>query len=244
MTTRYSRLRLCMSDLIHKHKYHPAIVIGGAPSWPVEHQRVQQSLRFEQLPIVLSANDHGAKKVPCNYIVCCDELEARLRPFGLPIISKFTWADYRIFDLPLPNSALMASWAAWIMGCAPIVIVGVECFQGKTYLDDPDLKTSGHTLPLKEHLKRWERLKQYAPQGQFRPVSGPLLQVFPAYNPYEFGIGPQTPEILLSKCKGTLVKFLRSTEVGFRHYDRGETAELDKFEAHKLHREERVVRAE
>lgn len=232
-----------MSDLIHAHVHSAALIIGGAPSWLDEYHDVTSSWDVITSYITLSANDHGAKRVPCDYIVACDDLEARLRPYNIPILSKYTWADYRIYEMPLPNSALMASWAAWIMGCSPIIICGVECFQGKTYLDNPKADSSGKRLPLKEHLKRWARLKDFAPDGQFRPVGGILCDLFPKYDPTEVtGLG-STEQDKLNMCKGAMVHFTRSTEVGLRHYERGETAEVDKFEAHRLYREKRAERA-
>lgn len=223
-----------VSDLVWIHKGRPAVVIGGAPS------RISDDWFWNEKaknPVVLSANDHGYLQTWCDYGVCCEDLEQRMRLQSVPVISRHVWADYRIFDKPIPNSAILAAFAAWVMGCAPIIITGVECYIGKTYLHDPDLKTSGHNVPLKTHLVRWARLPNMAPGIQVRAVSGPLLDIFKKYGPEEKPYGVNSEELILSLCQGKQMEMLREEYVGRHLRKKGEIIEVAEIEAHSLWRQ-------
>lgn len=227
----YKGLGKNISDLVWKHKGQPAVIVGGAPSRLTDQQFCPKNAVF------LSANDHGYRQVMCDYGACCEDLEGPMRLHKVPVISRQIWADYRVFDKPIPNSAILAAFAAWVMGCAPIVITGVECYQGKTYPDDPKLKTSGHNVPLKGHLLRWARLSNMAPGSQIRAVSGPLLDIFQRYNPVETAYGPNSEELILSLCRGKQVEMLRSEYVGRHLREKGEIVEVTEMEAHSLWRQ-------
>ena len=162
----------CASELVHRHLDRAAVIIGGAPS------RLTDILDCPKDAIFISANDHGCRQQVCNYICACEDLGERLISWKIPVISGLPIADYRVFDLPLPNSAALGAWAAWIMGCVPIVIVGVECYQGGTYPHDLKVRTSGHSLNLQEHLHRWSRLGQLAPGGSSERFRAPFSRSF------------------------------------------------------------------
>lgn len=221
-------LGLNISDLVHKHKGEAAVIIGGAPS------RLSDQEFWPKQAVFISANDHGLKQTTCNYSVCCEDLEHRLRQHNVKVISRHSWADYRVFDKPIPNSGVLAAYSAWVMGCAPIIITGVECYQGKTYADDPKAHSSGFNVSLKDHLKRWGALRYMAMWGQFRCVSGPLVHVFDKYKPDEPAFQPASREFILKECEGKKVRMLRSEVVGRREYSKGTTVEVEEIEAHAL----------
>lgn len=230
----------CISELVHKYTFVPAVVIGGAPCREKDAKLLPKS--FQANAIWISANDHGCLQQRCDYIVACEDLGERLTKWHIPLISQHPWADYRVFDVPLPNSAALGGFAAWAMGCAPIVFIGVECFQGKTYLHEPNAESSGKSLSVAEHLKRWSKLPVLAPNGQFRAVSGPLLSIFQCFDPLEAitsdFVAPT--ETVRKICTGIPMSFLEGTQIHERTYQRGEICEVSALEERKLARENRA----
>jgi hypothetical protein len=164
-----------LNELAGHHRGRIAVVIGGAPS------RLTEIAQCPEDAVFLSANDHGCKQRRCDYIASLENFEALFRPYGVPIISRRPWADFVVQEKRLPNSAALGAWAAWVMGCAPIIIIGVECYQGGTYADDSTAKSAGRDRPLAWHLEIWSRLKTVAPGGDFCTVGGPLLTIFPRW---------------------------------------------------------------
>ena len=128
------------------------------------------------------------------------------------------------------------------MGCAPILLVGVENYTGKAYTDDPDARSTGFNLKSGEHMKRWARLKFFAPGGHFRAVSGPLLELFPRYNPKEVQFAPYSEEYVRKVAQGVFVQFGKEEIIGRRRYCRGEIEEVTALEAHTLVRKGAAVR--
>lgn len=225
-----------LTDLVHRHVGQPAIVIGGAPSWPVEYARVLEWPASEHA-VVLGANQHASKGgVAVDYIVACDDRMCDpLRAYGRPIISPRHWADYRVLHLVVGNSAALAVMAAWVMGCAPIIITGVECYTGGTYADDPDAPSVGKTVTLPQHLERWGKLTASAPGAQIRPVGGPLLRLWPAWNPDEPAQPPAPAEAIRRVVAGERVLIQR--DVPRWHgatYRQGEVIETREHEADEL----------
>lgn len=179
-------------DLVYAHAGRPAVVCGGAPSLPSDLQRVYDSPTWSWAKFI-SANHHAFKATLeprpwVDYIACCDngpndENRKLLRTFGRPIVSPRRWADFRVLAPTISNSAAVGVYVAWAMGCAPIIVCGVELYTGGTYFDDPEAESSGHTITLQQHLQRWSKLKHELSTAAIRVVSGPLLELFPAFDP-------------------------------------------------------------
>jgi hypothetical protein len=169
----------------------PALVIGGGPSAPQQFAEAMYDL--PNGTIRLSANQHGCLLTRCDYIVAVDGhinaerfkrqdgSEYGIRDFGVPIIAPKAWADYRIFNQVLPSSGVMAAWLAWIMGCAPIVLAGIDLYDGGTYFHDVKAESTGHRLAADQHLERWAKLKLIAEGAAFRAMGGRLLELFPRF---------------------------------------------------------------
>lgn len=202
-------------ELVHRHLGRAAVVCGGGESLP------SQLARCSDNAIYISANQHGCLARRCDYIMVVDGIEDKsftrpdgtsygLRDFGVPIISPRPAGDYWLFDQCAPSSGVMAAWMAWIMGCAPILLAGIDCYQGPTYYHDPGAKSSGRALSLQRHLDRWASLLQHAPGGQFRPLGGPLTEIFPAYDPQEAAGEPSRRSLAQRKTSGVWVEFVRS----------------------------------
>lgn len=157
-----------------------------------------------------------------------------MRKYSVPVLCRHQWADYRIFDKSIPNSAALAAWAAYVMGCNPIIISGVECYQGNTYPHNKKLHTAGHNLTLKEQLQRWDRMSIECYGANFRVISGPLLEIFNKYDPKEYldRLPARTYPEMLSLCQGSLVYMLQDHHYGRVTYTKGKEYELPEIEAH------------
>jgi hypothetical protein len=168
-----------------------------------------------------------------------DGSERTLRSFGVPIISvRREDADIRIFEKPTANSGVTAAWAAWVMGCAPIITGGMTCYTGGTYFHDAKAVSSGCAIHLTQHLGRWSKLKEVAPDGMFRAMSGPLIGLFPAYDPSEPVRQPACPSGIKG-TRGTIVRLTKSIPLGHCHAGPGEV-ELSDGELRRAHRENAI----
>jgi uncharacterized Rossmann fold enzyme len=146
-------------------------VMGGGPGLADDVARVRAD-------VWISANHHGARVRAVDYVVALDDEHSRLhRPMhGLireyttaPIIAPHAWADILLAGWPLQllYTGPVACWVAAQMHPAQIVLAGFDCYGGKA---------SAMTM----HRK-------YLPHvpGDVRVVSGPLLELYPAFEPQE-----------------------------------------------------------
>jgi hypothetical protein len=160
------------NDLIQAHSGKRIAVLGGAPS-------LQYDLEKIDADIWISANEHGVKIRPCDYIVTVDEIHGRadrdsfeyLRQFsGAPIVSPCYGANYLISWWPgAPRrmlSGLMAAWCGWQMGGHPVILAGFDSFNG-------DEGAREKAALFKEQIK-----------GHVRQCSG-MDEFWPRYDPGE-----------------------------------------------------------
>jgi hypothetical protein len=229
-------------ELIHKHVGRPAVVCGGGESLPAQLKRCPQDA------VYISANQHGCiahldghlARLP-DYVMVVDGIEGKtwprpdgstytLRHFGVPIISPRPAGDYWLFEQCMPGSGLMAAWMAWVMGCAPIVLAGIDCYQGGTYFHDREARSSGRSITIQRHLERWGQLLVHAPGGQFRSLGGPLAKLFPSYSPDEPASAPPNHARVQVRMSGTMVQFTRacSEVTAPRQYAPGDRVELSR----------------
>ena len=108
-------------------------------------------------------NEHGARLRACDYVVCFDSIEQRVRRYAgrAPIVSPQWFADIRVANHPyLPDSSALAAWCAWMMGCAPIVLCGIDLYggQGGVYWHSREAESRGAGVSVAEHLNRWRRV--------------------------------------------------------------------------------------
>lgn len=173
------------SSLVHAHVGRVGVAMGGGLSLPEQVNRAPSG------SVLISANEHGAKLgVGIDYIVGVDRHvldEKHLRAFGVPLIAPHNWADYRIAKQHHPSAGITTAWALWVMGCAPILLAGMDLYRGGTYWHKPDARSTGNTVKLGRHIDRWLALKNACGGvlSPFRAMGGPLLDFFPRYDPSE-----------------------------------------------------------
>jgi hypothetical protein len=176
-------------------------VLGGGPSVVPD----LLSLPADWKPAcVISANAHGLRqsKFPVDLIVNVDKkhcetgesMQATLSKYGKPIVNKWSWADYRLpgWDF-VGNSGLMAVALAAVLGAAPAVVTGLDMWiTGRHYFHDAsNAEAKKRRVPgraLQQHLmarRRLGLLAQFVGSVPIRPMSGPLLDKWPAFYPEE-----------------------------------------------------------
>ena len=160
-------------ELVMKHKGARICVMGGGPNLSDDIAKVDAD-------IWISANQHGAKLRPVDYVVAMDNLHTVhktpmlgvIREFtDAPIIGPWHWCDYGITNYPLAPrlifTGIVAHWIAGMMGAHPVILAGYDCYGGKH--------------------RTFSNHKEYVPfmRCKVRAVSGPLLAVWPAYDSSE-----------------------------------------------------------
>jgi len=226
-----------LSDLARAHVGRAAIVFGGAPSLPADVASLSSWSRYPSA-IKLSANDHAfklgdQKPERIDYIVACDDRALEIvKPLGASIIGPRHWAHFRVLHQTVSNSAALACIAAWAMGCAPIIVTGCELYSGDTYFHDRKAKSSGKSATLQQHLQRWAKLTECAPDAMFRVVSGPLLTLFKRFDPSEPAMPSPSLAAVLALVRGVKVEIMQ--DVPNWHgasYARGQVVETRRSEA-------------
>lgn len=166
------------------------LVVGGG----MRAREDLATLGNRDFSCIISANSHGFKipGLKPNFIVCKDHrhtetkrhMEPTLREFGVPIITRHYWGDFRLADWELQgNSGLMSIAVAAILGGGPIYPIGFDNFKEGTYWYDPHAKNiSKHVSPV-VYKQKVLRLAEQLFGTQVRPVSGPLLEVFKPFDP-------------------------------------------------------------
>jgi hypothetical protein len=207
-----------VAELYGKHRGIPILVVGGGPSAPDELAAIGRE-RVKAM-IVISANSHAWQLgLRPDYTFCKDHLhtetkqpmEVLVRAGGAPVVSMQYWADYRCARWPIQgNSGQHAIALAAMMGGAPIIPIGIDCFQGATYFHTPNVRNVSLGRPAGYWKSRMQRLEGRLIGAMIRPVSGPLGDVFPRYKPFE-DVKASIPTIfdLYADCPTMYVKATR-----------------------------------
>lgn len=165
-------------------------MVGGGIRAPDEWKTLQDAgVKFS---CILSANSHGFRLPGCkpDFIWCNDTvhsetrepMEPLLRQYGVPIISRHWWADYRAGEWALTgNSGLNAIAVAVILGGRPVIPIGFDCFQEGVHFWEPDAQNVCKGKPLHSFQPRIAKLRAAVGAAAIRPLSGPLCGEFPRW---------------------------------------------------------------
>lgn len=216
-------------ELVHVHAGRAAVIVGGGPS------ALEGFKRAPSDALCISVNAHGFKLRSCEYAVALDKIDKQLRPFGVPIVSRHLWADFRILETPAPNSGIAAAWVARLMGCGPIFLTGMDCYAGDTYFHNATAATPGKSEAAEVHLARWREFFRTF-RGDYVALGGPLERMLAEPHAPAPLQGPIARELLLSEVAGRFVEIRRAVELGFvrRPFFKGDTVELRLVEADRL----------
>jgi hypothetical protein len=164
----------------------PAAVLGGGPSLPADIARLPENC------LMIAVNYHAFHVCKPGFMVYNDQpcedpllLEA-VRTTTAIKVSPEPSSDI-IFDMPVWTgfySSNTATWFALWMGCDPVILCGIDCYQGdKVYCHPSDRDVPVFHYPLEHHLRPWiEEGRVLLPHvNRLKAMSGPLINVFGAY---------------------------------------------------------------
>lgn len=170
------------------------MVMGGGPTL------VRDMSAGPPDAVRIMVNIHAAiAGVDADYMVLTDHgsgLDLETVPAGVVVISHSAQADIRLGQ-NVPDFGFTsgnATWVAQILGCSPVVLAGMDCYQDpRGYCHDFRLQPNAAGFAavidrgrsrLDDSLARWRRVRDAAwNPADIYAVSGPLVDaaVFPAW---------------------------------------------------------------
>ena len=177
-------------NMTNLHLNQTALILGGGPSLVPDIQRAPPNA------LKIAVNDHAFHVgIKPDYMVFMDD--PHIKPELLRIVNEFsseqkglrvtedlafTDIDLRGVVRPDARSGIWAAWFAMYLGCAPIILCGMDLYTtGKVYCHNKD-EFMGHKAiydePLEKLLKDWQILKKYNGHKNIRAMSGPLTEIF------------------------------------------------------------------
>ena len=174
-----------MSKFKDKYSGRPAAILGGGPSLPGDMKRLPHGC------VLIAVNHHALLLCKPSFMVYNDHpddftgLDEAVKTFRGIKVSPEPTSDIKI-DMEVWTgfySSNFATWFALWMGCNPVILCGMDCYQGeKKYFHEYEDKPNLH-YPLEHHIAPWiEDAKNMLPNWQrVKAMSGPLVNVFGIY---------------------------------------------------------------
>ncbi len=177
---------ILLSSLKDKYQGRPAAVLGGGPSLPTDLERLPKHC------VLIAVNYHAFYHCEPRWMVYLDD------PMSNPHMMKII-RDRRVTkvcpDSEFGGSVRMdveywrgnvssttATWLALWMGCDPVILCGMDCYQGPVKYCHPmeGVHPPAWDYPLADHLRTWlEECKNSVPHpDRIRVMSGPLINLF------------------------------------------------------------------
>ena len=176
-----------MSKLRDKYAGRPAAVLGGGPSLPDDFARLPKNC------LLIAVNYHAeAIGITPEYMVYNDRPEddpvlwEAAKNFGGIRVSPDPTSDVD-FDMEVwtgSYSSNTATWFALWLGCDPVILCGMDCYQGdRVYPHEYRHDCPVFHYPLEDHLRPWqeEGVHKLPHVERVRVMSGPLGRVFSYY---------------------------------------------------------------
>lgn len=175
----------------------PAAVLGGGPSLAGDVGRLPTPGLPTPGPslkgwgaVLIAVNYHAFHVVEeVDFMVYNDHpasdelLMAAVREHRAVNVSPDPSSDIE-FDVPVWTGFYSSNTAAWFalwMGCDPVILCGMDCYQGdQVYCHASDRDVPCFHYPLEHHLRPWvEDGRNLLPHVErLRAMSGPLVGVF------------------------------------------------------------------
>ena len=177
---------MLMSALKDRYPGRPAAVLGGGPSLPGDMARLPKGC------VLIAVNYHALLLCKPDYMVFNDEpesdpiLERAVKHFPAVRVSPGKHSDVR-FDVAVWTGFYSSNTAAWLacwLGCDPVILCGMDCYQGeRVYFHEYSHDAPCFHYPLDHHVRPWvEDGRNLLPHVErVRAMSGPLVNVFGAY---------------------------------------------------------------
>jgi len=175
-----------MSQYRNRFEGKPAAVLGGGPSLPGDLRRLPADC------LLIAVNYHAFLFCQPQFMVYNDQpesdprlMEAVQRKAAI-LVSPEPTSDIA-FDVPVWTGFYSSNTAAWFalwMGCDPVILCGMDCYQGEIkYCHPTDRDDPAWHYPLADHLRPWiEDGRNELPHPErLCAMSGPLGTVFGVY---------------------------------------------------------------
>ncbi len=177
-----------MSGMRDRFQGLPAAVLGGGPSLPGDMARLPENC------ILIAVNYHAFQLCRPDFMVYNDQpesdplLEQAVRVANAIRVSSDPTSDIQ-FDVPVWTGFYSSNTAAWFalwLGCNPVILCGMDCYQGeRVYFHDYSHDTPCFHYPLEHHIRPWvEEGRNLLPHVErLKAMSGPLASIFGGYVP-------------------------------------------------------------
>jgi hypothetical protein len=178
--------KILLSSLKDKFNHRPAAVLGGGPSLPTDMQRLPEDC------ILIAVNYHGSYYCAPDFMVYNDTPETN--PLQVKAVREHTAIHVSpeptsdvIFDVDIWMGHFSSNTAAWFalwLGCDPVILCGMDCYQGAVKHCPPsDYYVPQFDYGLDFFIRPWvEECKNRVPHPErLRAMSGPLVSLFGAY---------------------------------------------------------------
>jgi hypothetical protein len=180
-------VKISLSTLKDTYTGKAAAVLGGGPSLVADLRRLPKGC------LLIAVNQHALYYRKATYMVYNDRpedgagLAQAIREHKAILVSPDPTSDIE-FDVPVWTgfySSNTAAWFALYLGCNPVILCGMDLYQGKqVYCHPVDHDEPQWHYPLEHHLRPWvEEGKNLLPHVErLKAMSGPLVNVFGKYN--------------------------------------------------------------
>jgi len=173
-------------DQKDRFKGRPAVILGAGPSLPGQVKLIPENA------VKIAINHRPSLLVDCDYIVFYDfNTLSHLEDCKTKKISPFSghsefWIDSDVWFNGWSGSA--AVWFACYTGCDPVILMGMDCYQGEReyFTDEGPMppQSSGRMVPLDMQLKVWADAFERCPNpGVIKAAGGPLVELFGKWGP-------------------------------------------------------------
>lgn len=180
-------MKTYLSEMKNKFEGRPAAVLGGGPSLPDDIKHLPKDC------ILIAVNYHAFYYLDPMFMVYNDTPETNplqvkaVREHKAIHVSPEPTTDV-IFDVPSVwtgfFSSNTATWFALWMGCDPVILCGMDCYQGPVKHCPPSTYQSEmFEFPLDFYTRPWiEEGRHCLPHVErVKVMSGPLVDVFGKY---------------------------------------------------------------
>lgn len=183
-----------LSTLHNAHANRPAAILGGGASLPSDVNRLPEGC------VMIACNNHALAyeaEIKIDYMVFMDIPNAQILPelaFAVENYRGIKVAPHAMSDVDLKSENIkwwdggftpsLALWFAMYIGCDPILLCGMDCYQGriKYAIPRPAFYHPVFDFPLENHLRAWRLAFKHTPHPErIRAMSGPLTEIFGAY---------------------------------------------------------------
>ena len=176
-----------MSEFYDRFAGRAAAVLGGGPSLPGDMNRLPEGC------VLIAVNYHAFLFCKPDFVVYNDDpgpvpaMMDVVRNGGAVRVSPDRMSTDVVFDVDVWTGFYSSNTAAWFaswMGCAPVILCGMDCYQGeRKYCHDFAGDAPCLHYPLEHHIRPWMEDARNLCRHPERIVamSGPLVGVFGRY---------------------------------------------------------------